>query len=59
MVLIVRAAGDADHDAVWHIFHAVVSTGDTYAYPPDTAREQALAWWFPPDGSTAASWAPT
>ena len=52
MVLIVRAAGDGDHDAVWHIFHAVVSTGDTYAYPPDTTREQALASWFPPGGWT-------
>jgi len=29
-----------------------VSRGDTYAYPPDTTREQALAWWFPQGGWT-------
>jgi L-amino acid N-acyltransferase YncA len=52
MVLTVRAAGDVDRDAIWDIFHAVVATGDTYAYPPDTARDQALASWFPPGGWT-------
>ena len=52
MVLTVRPAGDADHDAIWRIFHEVVSTGETYAYPPETTRAQALAWWFPPGGWT-------
>ena len=52
MVLIVRAAAEADREAIWHIFHAVVSTGDTYAYPTDTPRDQALGWWFPPGGWT-------
>ena len=52
MVLTIRPAGDDDRDAIWQIFHAVVSTADTYAYPADTPREQALAWWFPPGGWT-------
>jgi len=52
MVLTIRPAGNADKDAIWEIFHAVVATADTYAYPADTPREQALAWWFPAGGWT-------
>ncbi|HQZ39162.1 MAG TPA: GNAT family N-acetyltransferase [Vicinamibacterales bacterium] len=52
MALTIRRAGDADHDAIWRIFHEVVSAGDTYPYPLDTTRDQALALWFPPRGWT-------
>ncbi len=52
MVLTIRPAGHADADAIWEIFHAVVATADTYAYPADTPREQALTWWFPTGGWT-------
>jgi L-amino acid N-acyltransferase YncA len=52
MVLTIRPAGNADADAIWEIFHTVVATADTYAYPADTPREQALAWWFPAGGWT-------
>jgi len=52
MVLNIRPAAGADHDAVWTIFHDVVSRADTYPYPPDTTREQALALWFPPGAWT-------
>lgn len=38
----IRPYEDRDADAVWSIFHRVVSAGDTYAYPPDTPREEAL-----------------
>lgn len=44
----IRPAGAADRDAVWDIFHAVVRTGDTYAFPPDIGREAALAAWMGP-----------
>lgn len=44
----IRPATAADHDAIWRIFHAVVAPGDTYAFPPDIEREQALAAWFAP-----------
>jgi L-amino acid N-acyltransferase YncA len=47
MVLTIREASDTDHEAIWRIFHEVVSAGDTYPYAPDTTREQALALWFP------------
>jgi L-amino acid N-acyltransferase YncA len=52
MVLTIRPAAQADHDAIWSIFHEVVSAADTYAYPPDTAREQALRLWLPAEGWT-------
>jgi ribosomal protein S18 acetylase RimI-like enzyme len=48
----IRPATAADHDQVWKIFHEVVAVGDTYVWPPDTSREQALALWFLPHGHT-------
>jgi L-amino acid N-acyltransferase YncA len=42
----IRAATDADRDAVWNIFHKVVAAGDTYALDPNISREDALAYWF-------------
>jgi L-amino acid N-acyltransferase YncA len=52
VVLIIRPATRADEEGIWLIFHEVVSAGDTYAYPPDTTRDQALALWFPGGGWT-------
>jgi ribosomal protein S18 acetylase RimI-like enzyme len=42
----IRTATKADRDAIWRIFHEVVAAGDTYAFDPDTSREDALAYWF-------------
>jgi L-amino acid N-acyltransferase YncA len=42
----VRAAADSDGAAIWNIFHEVVGAGDTYAFDPNTPREDALAYWF-------------
>jgi L-amino acid N-acyltransferase YncA len=41
----IRAATDADHDAIWNIFHDVVAAGDTYALDPNLSREEALHYW--------------
>ena len=41
----IRPATAADHDAIWSIFHEVVASADTYAYAPDTPREEALRFW--------------
>ena len=41
----IRPATPDDADAIWAIFHEVVSTGDTYAYAPDTPRDEALRRW--------------
>jgi L-amino acid N-acyltransferase YncA len=48
----IRAATDADHDAVWNIFHDVVAPGDTYAFDPAISRSDALAYWFAPGTHT-------
>ena len=48
----IRAATEADRDAIWKIFHEVVVGGDTYAIDPDMSREEALAYWFAADTQT-------
>ncbi len=48
----IRRATEADHDAVWNIFHEIVVAGDTYALDPNISREEALAYWFAPDTQT-------
>lgn len=44
--LAIRAATDADRDAVWEIFHATVAPADAFVYDPNTPREEAEAYWF-------------
>ncbi len=44
----IRPATETDRDAIWRVFHGVVAPGDTYAFPPDIDREQALAAWLAP-----------
>jgi L-amino acid N-acyltransferase YncA len=45
-VLNIRPATEADHDAIWNIFHAVIAKGDTYAFDLLMSRADALAYWF-------------
>ncbi|MGD2159208.1 MAG: GNAT family N-acetyltransferase [Anaerolineales bacterium] len=42
----IRAAQPQDHDAIWAIFHKIVSKGETYAFDPNTSREEALRVWI-------------
>lgn len=42
----IREATPADFDRVWPIFHEIVASGETYAYPRDTTKEQACALWI-------------
>jgi L-amino acid N-acyltransferase YncA len=51
----IRAATDADRDAIWKIFHEIVSAGDTYALDPKMSREEALACWFRADTQTCVA----
>ena len=44
----IRPATSADAEAIWRIFHAVVAGGDTYTFPPDTPRADALAYFMGP-----------
>jgi GNAT superfamily N-acetyltransferase len=50
-----RPSGAADADALWAILHAVLTAGDTYTWPPETSREDALALWHPPGGHTVVA----
>ncbi len=47
--MIIRKAIEADFVAMWDIFHAVVASGDTYVFSPNTSREEAHTYWLGPD----------
>ncbi len=42
----VREATSGDFEQIWPIFHDVATAGETYAYPRQTTREQALKIWL-------------
>ena len=42
----IRRATEADFQAVWEIFHAVVSEGDSYAFSPDSSEADARRIWM-------------
>jgi L-amino acid N-acyltransferase YncA len=43
-----REAKPDDWPEIWPIFHAVVVTGDSYAYPPDTTEQDGETLWMQP-----------
>ncbi|KQT42635.1 MULTISPECIES: GNAT family N-acetyltransferase [unclassified Methylophilus] len=42
----IREATLEDFEQIWPFFHEIVSAGETYAYPRDTTREQAITLWM-------------
>lgn len=42
----IREATREDFDQIWPIFHEIAAAGETYAYPRDTTKEQALKIWI-------------
>ena len=44
----IREATPNDIDGVWEIFEQVVKPGDTYAFDPDSSRDDMLKLWFAP-----------
>jgi hypothetical protein len=40
----IRQAAEEDFEALWLIFRAVIATGSTYAFAPETSREDAFAY---------------
>jgi L-amino acid N-acyltransferase YncA len=42
----IREATAEDFDRIWPIFNEIVAAGETYAYPRDMTREQALKTWI-------------
>lgn len=51
-MLKIRPAINTDREAIWKIFQDVVAAGDTYAFDPNTSREEALGYWFRADTHT-------
>src|SRR5215813_11334886 len=47
-MLQIREASAPDSGAIWDIFHAVVSRGDTYSFDAKIPRADALAYWLHP-----------
>jgi L-amino acid N-acyltransferase YncA len=43
--LVIRAATETDKDAIWEIFHDVISAGDVFAFDQQMSRAEALAFW--------------
>jgi len=42
----IREATEEDWDKIWPIFNEVVAKGDTYAYHPDTKKQEAYFMWM-------------
>jgi len=42
----IRRAIETDFDAIWPIFHEITAAGETYAYPPETTKEEAFRIWM-------------
>lgn len=42
----IREATEQDIDGIWSIFQEIVVAGETYAYPRDTSKEEAVICWL-------------
>jgi ribosomal protein S18 acetylase RimI-like enzyme len=51
-MLEIRKAIEADKEDVWKIIQAVISTGDSYTFAPDSPREKMLEFWFSEEKET-------
>jgi len=51
-MIAIRLAESRDEDAIWRIFRAVVEPGDTYAFPAEMSRRDALGYWMAPTAHT-------
>lgn len=44
----IRKAVAADYNPIWHIFKAVIKTGDTYVFDRSTSKKDLKKHWFAP-----------
>lgn len=44
----IRPARPEDDDAIWGMLRPVIETGETYTFPRDLGRDEALAYWTGP-----------
>jgi ribosomal protein S18 acetylase RimI-like enzyme len=47
--MIIRLATEADADAIWSILEPVIRVGETYTFPRDWSRAEAMAYWHASD----------
>lgn len=45
----IREATEHDKLAVWQIIKAVIATGDTYVFDPDSPEAEMIPYWFSPE----------
>ena len=45
----IRPALESDKRDVWKIIEAVIATGDTYVFRPETPESEMIAYWFSPE----------
>ena len=45
----IRLATDLDRTGIWQIINAVIVSGDTYVFDPDTPEDEMMAYWFSPE----------
>ena len=45
----IRTATDSDKPSVWRIIKAVIATGDTYVFHPDSPESEMISFWFSPE----------
>ena len=50
--MLIRAATDADRNAIWTILAPMIAEGETYALDREMGREAALAYWIAADRET-------
>lgn len=48
-MLTFRPADESDKPAIWQIIKAVIATGDTYVFSPDSTEEEMMTTWFLPE----------
>jgi ribosomal protein S18 acetylase RimI-like enzyme len=41
----IRRAMPQDNESIWEIMKAVISSGDTYVFAPDSSKEKMLSFW--------------
>ena len=51
-MLEIRKATDADKNEIWEIIKAVIATGDTYVFAPDSTEEEMISYWCSPEKHT-------
>jgi hypothetical protein len=44
--MMIREAALEDFEAIWPIFHEIVSEGKTYSFSRDTSKEEARKLWM-------------